>query len=265
MIGYQNVSLLREQLHKLADDKILMPTNSGLMSKRDLHRSLDAIYSVIRQHQVVITQIKWENSSKENRHEECVVLENISPVIADLSGWRLNAGTEQDYIFPAGTHLPGGEEITVWTFDQNKPYSFKSHRPVWNNRGDSGKLYNHEDQLVSALCYGTAAHADIVISHINFDGTEGRAEADEYIEITNIGGTPADLSGWTVNAGKQQDFVFPEGTVLLPKGSLKVYTNKIEPESGGFSFERKSAIWNNAGDCGRLYDPNQKLVVEYCY
>jgi hypothetical protein len=48
-----------------------------------------------------------------------------------------------------------------------------------------------------------------------------------------------------------------------PGAEVRVYTNRdIE---GSFSFGRRSAIWNNSGDCGYLYDPNGTEVSKYCY
>jgi hypothetical protein len=42
-----------------------------------------------------------------------------------------------------------------------------------------------------------------------------------------------------------------------------VYTNS--DIAGSFSFGSGRAIWNNRGDCGRLYNAQGALVDEYCY
>ena len=45
----------------------------------------------------------------------------------------------------------------------------------------------------------------------------------------------------------------------------RVYTNEHHPESCGFSFGSGSAIWNNKGDYGHLYDASGAEVSTYCY
>ena len=64
--------------------------------------------------------------------------------------------------------------------------------------------------------------------------------------IENVGGSAVDITGWTLQdvADGGPSFVFP-GFVLEPGGSIRVYTDEVHPESGGFSFGRGGAIWNN--------------------
>ncbi len=107
--------------------------------------------------------------------------------------------------------------------------------------------------------------ANVVIKFIFYDGVVSRVESDEYAEIVNQGGAPADLNGWRLNAGDAgQDFFFPS-YVLEPGQACRVYTNESHPESGGFSFGNGQALWNNKGECGYLYDAGGGLVSEYCY
>jgi len=113
---------------------------------------------------------------------------------------------------------------------------------------------------------GLPTPPEVVISHVFYKGEVKRSQSDEYIEITNKGGTPANLAGWRINAGDRgQDFEFPEGTVLQPAQSFRVYTDKIDPETGGFSFGSGRAIWNDKGDEGFLYDADGNVVSRYSY
>ena len=108
--------------------------------------------------------------------------------------------------------------------------------------------------------------AVIAISDIFYDGLEKTTEGDEYIEITNTGTTPGDISGYRINAGdKGQDFIFPENTILSPGAAYRVYTNMTDLSTGGFSFGSKKAIWNNAGDVGVLFAANGTKVDEFEY
>jgi micrococcal nuclease len=110
------------------------------------------------------------------------------------------------------------------------------------------------------------APANVQITYIYFDGQVARVESDEYAVVTNNGGSAVNMSGWRLNAGDPgQDFGFP-GIDLQPGQSCRIYTNMVQPDScGGGSFFSGRAIWNNDGDCGRLYDPTGAEVSTYCY
>jgi len=105
----------------------------------------------------------------------------------------------------------------------------------------------------------------VKITRIFYDGVAGRNEPDEFAEITNVGAAPVNLKGWRLNAGNpDQDFIFPDFN-LQPGQKCLVYTNENHPESCGFSFGSKNALWNNGGDCGLLYDATGALVDKRCY
>lgn len=109
------------------------------------------------------------------------------------------------------------------------------------------------------------APAQVGIDWIAYDGTEYRSEGDEFAVIQNYGATAVNLQGWRLYAGDPgQTFVFP-AYELAPGASCRVYTNRYIPETCGFSFGRGSAIWNNRGDCGVLYNAAGAVVDEYCY
>jgi len=105
----------------------------------------------------------------------------------------------------------------------------------------------------------------LAIVSIHYKGT-GRAQADEFCEIKNVGGAPADLNGWRLNADDaSQNFVFPSH-ILQPGVSCRVYTGEVHPESGGFCFHAKAGVWSNdPKECGYLYDPAGNLASKLCY
>ena len=93
------------------------------------------------------------------------------------------------------------------------------------------------------------------------------SEADEYVQILNQGATVVNLMGWRLQDVSDG---FPELTFpsfdLLPQASVRVYTNEDHPESGGFSFQRKSPIWNNSSpDTAGLFDPDGVSVSTKSY
>jgi hypothetical protein len=97
----------------------------------------------------------------------------------------------------------------------------------------------------------------VYITAIRYRGT-GAGEADEYIEITNVGGAPQDMTGWRARAVESgTDFFFTEGTVLEPGATCRFYTNQTQADScPGTINVSTSGVWNNtAGSAELWYDP----------
>ena len=106
----------------------------------------------------------------------------------------------------------------------------------------------------------------IIISQIFYDGIVPRIESDEFIEISNIGLEDISLHGWKINAGNsKQNFKFPRKFILKAGDKCRIYTNEIHPESGGFSFQSKRAIWKNSGDIGYLLNDKNELISKWEY
>ncbi len=80
-----------------------------------------------------------------------------------------------------------------------------------------------------------------------YDGVVPQTEADEYVEIRNYGAAAVNLAGWSLKdvADGTPTFAFPS-SVLQPSQSVRVYTNQVQAEWGGFSFGSGNAIWNNS-------------------
>jgi hypothetical protein len=74
-----------------------------------------------------------------------------------------------------------------------------------------------------------------------------RNEADEYVRIANMGETSVDLGGWRLAdiSDGAPEFTFSSYD-LSPGARVRVYTNEVHPEWGGFTFGRGTSIWNNA-------------------
>ena len=105
------------------------------------------------------------------------------------------------------------------------------------------------------------------IACIFFDGVVPSSESDEYVEIQNVGSAAADLGGWSLKdiADGSPTFDFPTWTVGAGD-SIRVYTNEVHPESGGFSFGRGGAIWaNSSPDEAGLFDANGTLISQKSY
>jgi hypothetical protein len=97
----------------------------------------------------------------------------------------------------------------------------------------------------------------VYITAIRYRGT-GAAEADEYIEITNVGGAPQDMTGWRARAVESgTDFFFTDGTVLEPGATCRFYTGQTNADScPGTVNVSAGGVWNNDGGSAELwYDP----------
>ena len=109
----------------------------------------------------------------------------------------------------------------------------------------------------------------IVIADINYDGKVPTTESDEYIVITNTSKNPVDVSGYYMyvfTSGTQgPTFTFPKDSVIKPGASVRVYTNEIHKESGGYSYGSGKAIWNNRGGLAVLRDSKGGKVGEFKY
>jgi len=107
----------------------------------------------------------------------------------------------------------------------------------------------------------------IIISDIHYDGETPYTEADEYVEITNLGPFPQELQGWLLvdEAEGYPEFAFPRYT-LAPGEAIRVYTNEHNPQWGGFSFGFGRAIWNNDDpDVAVLYNETGIEVSRHSY
>jgi len=127
----------------------------------------------------------------------------------------------------------------------------------------------------AAPATATKLGTGITISSINYDGQVPKTESDEYITILNNSKSPMDISGYYIyvaTSGTQgPTFTFPKATknnnptVLKAGESVRIYTNEIHKESGGYSFGSGKAIWSNKGGLAVLKDGAGKKIGEFKY
>ena len=117
---------------------------------------------------------------------------------------------------------------------------------------------------IAATSTGTP---NLSIECIFFDGVVSRTESDEYVRIVNAGETSVNLSNWSLKdvADGSPTFTFP-GYTIAPNETIRVYTNEVHSESGGFSFGRGSSIWaNSAPDTAALFNAQGQEVSRKSY
>ncbi|ONK14395.1 lamin tail domain-containing protein [Streptomyces sp. MP131-18] len=104
------------------------------------------------------------------------------------------------------------------------------------------------------------------ISHVEVGGDRSRQEADEYVEILNGGAEQVDISGWTLRADEAgHAFTFPPGSTVGPGRRVRVYTNEVNREYGGYSYGIGQQVWNEEGDTALLEDANGNMVSAFPY
>lgn len=107
---------------------------------------------------------------------------------------------------------------------------------------------------------------DIAITAVRHKGDVKHTQADEFVEIVNRGTAPGDISGFVLGADDRgQDFTFPPGTILQPGQRIRVYTNEVHPEWGGFNYGSRRPIWNDKGDSAALVDTAGDRVSTFGY
>lgn len=111
-----------------------------------------------------------------------------------------------------------------------------------------------------------AATGSVEIVKVHYKGTVKRTQADEYAELVNRGTAPIDVSGWTLDAGDRgQTFTFPQGTTLAVGQVIRVYTDEVHAETGGFKFGIRRSVWNDRGDRASLRDASGATVSVFAY
>lgn len=217
--------------------------------------------------QVKITALDFngsEGQGSRSEENEYIELTNQGPGILDIGGWRISAGNGQDMVFKPETILMSNQSIRIYTYSHGE-YSFNRSSPIWNNRGDEAKLYDGDGELTCCWTYGRSAENLVSIQYVQFDGMERYSEGDEYVEIVNLSEGYIDLSKWALGGGHASDFIFANGSVIAPRTSIRVYTNKLDKASGDYSWESKRAIWSNKGGHAYLNGMDGRLVSEYRY
>lgn len=96
----------------------------------------------------------------------------------------------------------------------------------------------------------TAPPANVQLTFIEYN-PPGDDVVGEFVEIKNLGGTAANMTGWTLRDIVPHVFTFPSFT-LQPISTVKVWTKSGSNNSGNLYWGSGQAIWNNTGDTAIL-------------
>jgi hypothetical protein len=97
---------------------------------------------------------------------------------------------------------------------------------------------------------------------------------NEYVELRYTGTGEQNISGYILydkgrarpdKKGALDPFAFPEGTVLSPGATVRVYTGDGAGSDGVFYWGYQVSIWNQGGDTVFLQDTTGSVVFETTY
>lgn len=64
---------------------------------------------------------------------------------------------------------------------------------------------------------------------------------------------------------KGPTYYFPKGSTIKPNSSVRIYTNEVHMETGGYNYGSGKAIWSNNGGLAVMKDAKGKKISEYKY
>jgi micrococcal nuclease len=116
---------------------------------------------------------------------------------------------------------------------------------------------------------GLWAGADVPLKftdmHANAPGNDNENPNGEWVEVTNQGGEPVDMSGYTLKDAANHIYTFDNFT-LAPGETLRLYSGQGQdsPTELYWGYNGES-VWNNGSDTAFLRDAEGALVDMYAY
>lgn len=93
-------------------------------------------------------------------YAEHIVIENRDTIVGYLEGWSLKESDNEvlPFVFPGGFTLAPGAQVRIYSGrdgrQNNPPEAFDwTEKNVWDNHGETVRLYNARGELVSSLKY----------------------------------------------------------------------------------------------------------------
>ncbi len=86
---------------------------------------------------------------------------------------------------------------------------------------------------------------------------------DEWVEISNLGESAQDMTGWTLKDEQDHTYDFPDDFVIASGGAVMVHTGVGDDSATDLYWNMGNPIWNNADDVATLMDGEGKVVSQY--
>ncbi|MDJ0961431.1 MAG: lamin tail domain-containing protein [Acidimicrobiia bacterium] len=114
---------------------------------------------------------------------------------------------------------------------------------------------------------GPATVQALSIAPIEYNpaGADGENAINEWVEITNLGSEPVDMTGWTLrDESSTHRYVF--GSITLdPAATVRVRSGCGEDRGLDLVWCAADAVWNNSGDTAILQDASGNVVTLRTY
>jgi hypothetical protein len=207
-----------------------------------------------------------------SNNPDFIELVNTGTGEVDLSGWMLKDSTDSNpYTFPPGSSIAAGElkvlqgESVDFVFglgngdavrlysdsDLTTPldsYAYPAHPPAGRSYGrcpsGAGPF-----EVTAAATKGAANQCAIPAGGENIKVNEVQSDPGDLVELTNIGETPVDISGYVLKDNDDTHaFTIPAATTLAPHAYL--------------TFDVNVAFGLGKGDSVRLYQPNLANLLD---
>ena len=105
-----------------------------------------------------------DNGSAASLNAEKIVLKNTSDKARQVGKWKLtDAGRDHRYLFFGGYAIPPNSTVTIHTGEggdaspKHRYWNLEDY--VWNNDGDTAKLYDQNWNLIDRCSYGRSAES----------------------------------------------------------------------------------------------------------
>ncbi len=110
---------------------------------------------------------------------------------------------------------------------------------------------------------GPASSAEMAITRLEPDapGDDSQNPNGEWVEVTNEGSSPIELTGWSLrDESSQHRFEFPVGFQLGSGDKVRVLSGCGNAAGDQLYWCGDDPIWSNRGDTAYLLDPSGNVV-----
>jgi micrococcal nuclease len=222
----------------------------GVDAAKNLHR-------LVAGKQVRLTARKESSASTHNVRPRRFVAVQVNGVWTDVGAMQLDAGLVLPDLIPD-------------EFSHNLDYARRAQTAAAIGAGFWGS---------SSRCGIGPSQDDQVKVDVNWDadGNDGENVNGEWVDVTNLGVNPVDLSGWWVRDAayrgyKAHGYTFPAGTLVAPGDHVRLKVGKGDDGDGVLHWGLDIPIFANVteartfmGDGAWLYDPKGDLRAWYMY
>lgn len=118
---------------------------------------------------------------------------------------------------------------------------------IWKLQGEKG-----------VFCLG------IFYLHYNAKGNDNQNLNNEYVAFRNKCEHPLNLDGWYLEDGRGERYIFRDFTVHN-KSKFSLHTGSGKDNRTDLYWGQSRAVWNNAGDWLRMWNPEGGLILNYSY